>query len=84
MDTSYLRPGFLPRNGVPYSEEAFMMEFFSVFTGAEGEQYLTIQTFVDDPVCLMQHFMRTLQFKHEPDGAMWYPTRCSADGWAAD
>ena len=83
VDTGYLRPGYLRRNGVPYSEEAFMTEFFSVLTGAEGEQYLAIQTFVDDPVYLTQHFMRTLQFKREPDGSMWHPTRCSADGWAA-
>ena len=82
VDTSYLRPGYLRRNGVPYSEDAFMTEFFNVLTGAEGEQYLAIQTFVDDPVYLTQHFMRTLQFKREPDGSMWQPTQCSADGWA--
>ena len=82
VDTSYLRPGYLRRNGVPYSEDAFMTEFFNVLTGAGGEQYLAIQTFVDDPVYLTQHFMRTLQFKREPDGSMWQPTQCSADGWA--
>ena len=84
VDTSYLRPGYLRRNGVPFSEEAFMTEFFNVLTGAEGEQYLAIQTFVDDPVYLTQHFMRTLQFKREPGGSLWHPTRCSADGWAED
>ena len=84
VDTGYLRAGYLRRNGVPFSEEAFMTEFFSVLTGAEGEQYLAIQTFVEDPVYLTQHFMRTLQFKREPDGSKWQPTSCSADGWAVD
>ena len=34
VDTSHLRAGYLRRNGMPYSEETFMTEFFNVLTGA--------------------------------------------------
>lgn len=61
-----------------------MSEFFNLLVGDRGDEYLAIQTFVEDPVYLNQRFMRTLQFKREPDGFKWNPTPCVADGWADD
>ncbi len=84
VETSHLRAGYLRRNGVPYSEQAEMTEHFNILRGARGDRYLAVQTFVDDPVYLTRHFVRSLLFKSEPDGAEWHPTRCAADGWAAN
>ena len=78
VDTTNLRPGYLRKNGVPFGEEAFMTEYFNLLTEDNGDQYLIIQTFVDDPQYLSGHFVRTLQFKREPDNEKWNPTPCVA------
>jgi hypothetical protein len=78
VDTSNLRAGYLRRNGVPYSEDAEMAEFFNLITEDDGTQYLVIQAFVKDPQYLTQHFVRTLQFKREPDGSLRSPLDCGA------
>jgi hypothetical protein len=78
VDTSNLRAGYLRKNGVPFSENAFMTEYFSLIVEDDGNQYLVIQTFVADPRYLTGHFVRTLQFKREPDGSKRNPVPCSA------
>jgi hypothetical protein len=78
VDTTNLRPGYLRKNGVPFSGDTFMTEYVNLITEDNGDQYLVIQTFVDDPRYLNGHFVRTLQFKREPDGEKWNPTPCSA------
>jgi hypothetical protein len=79
VDTSHLRAGYLRKNGVPFSEAAFMTEYFSLLTEDDGSQYLVIQTFVEDPEYLSAHFVRTLQFKRERDGSKRQPLPCSAN-----
>jgi hypothetical protein len=75
--TTNLRAGYLRKNGVPYSENAVLTEWFNLL-GDGGVRYLAIQTQVDDPTYLTAPFFRTLQFKKEPDGGKWNPTSCSA------
>jgi len=78
VDTSNLRAGYLRRNGVPYSEDAFMTEYYNLIVEDDGNQYLVIQTFVEDPKYLSSHFVRTLQFKREPDDSKRMPLDCEA------
>ena len=78
VDTNNLRAGYLRKNGVPFSEAAFMTEYYNLIVEDDGNQYLVIQTYVADPRYLAGHFVRTLQFKREPDGAKRNPTPCSA------
>jgi hypothetical protein len=78
VDTTNLRAGYLRKNGVPFSENAFMTEYYSLIVEDDGNQYLVIQTFVADPRYLTNHFVRTLQFKREPDGSKRNPVPCSA------
>ena len=78
VDTTNLRAGYLRKNGVPFSESAFMTEYYSLIVEDDGNQYLVIQTFVADPRYLTNHFVRTLQFKREPDGSKRNPVPCSA------
>src|SRR5690606_25145451 len=74
VDTTNLRPGYLRKNGVPFSERTFMTEYYNLIVEDDGNEYLVIQTFVDDPVYLADHFVRTMQFKREPDGSKRAPT----------
>jgi hypothetical protein len=78
VDTTNLRAGYLRKNGVPFSENAFMTEYYNLVVEDDGNQYLVIQTFVADPRYLTNHFVRTLQFKREPDGSKRNPVPCSA------
>jgi len=78
VDTSNLRAGYLRKNGVPFSEGAFMTEYYNLVVEEDGNQYLVIQTYVADPRYLNAHFVRTLQFKREPDTSKRAPVPCSA------
>jgi len=78
VDTTNLRAGYLRKNGVPFSENALLTEFYNLIVENDGSQYLVIQTFVSDPRYLTNHFVRTLQFKREPDGSKRRPVPCSA------
>ena len=78
VDTTNLRPGYLRKNGVPFSEDAMMTEYYNLIVEDDGNEYLVIQTFVADPQYLSEHFVRSLQFKREPDGSNRMPTECTA------
>lgn len=76
--TTNLRPGYLRKNGVPYSENTVLTEHWEMFRRENGEQWLTITTLIDDPRYLRQPRIVAIPFKKEPDGAKWDPTPCSA------
>jgi hypothetical protein len=76
VETDNLLPGYLRRNGVPFSQDAFMTEYYSLIAEDDGNEYLIIQTFVDDPTYLREHFVRTMQFKRERNGARRAPMDC--------
>jgi hypothetical protein len=78
VDTTNLRAGYLRKNGVPFSENARLTEYYNLIIENDGNQYLVIQTFVADPRYLTNHFVRTMQFKREPDGSKRNPVPCSA------
>jgi hypothetical protein len=73
--TDNLRPGYLRKNGVPYSERTTMREYFSTVS-YEGEEYLTVLSVVNDPVFLNGDFVTSSQFRKEADGSRWNPTPC--------
>jgi hypothetical protein len=76
--TTGLRPGYLRKNGVPYSADAVLTEYWDVFQHANGDRWLTITTQVEDPLYLRQPRVIALPFRKEPDGAGWVPMPCSA------
>ena len=75
--TTNMRPGYLRRNGVPYSENATVTEHFDVAPYPDGGQLLIVTTIVDDPRYLLQPFVVSSHFKKERDGSKWNPTPCS-------
>lgn len=76
--TTNLRPGYLRKNGVPYSENAVVTEYFDRAPAPGGGQVLLVTTIVDDPQYLRQSFIVSSQFKKEADGSKWDPTPCTA------
>jgi hypothetical protein len=75
--TTNLRAGYLRRNGVPYSEEAVVTEYFDRLRAYDTD-WLTVLTVVDDPRYLNQPFITSTHFKREVDGSRWAPTPCEA------
>jgi len=77
--TTQLRPGYLRRNGVPYSESAVLTEYFDLHPGPRDSTWITITTIVNDPKYLGQEFITSTDVRKEPDGSKWNPTPCTAD-----
>ena len=76
--TTHMKPGYLRKNGVPYSENAVLTEYFDRHTEANGDEWFTVTTIVDDPKYLNQPFITSSGFKKERDGSKWRPTPCTA------
>jgi hypothetical protein len=76
--TRNLRAGYLRKNGVPYSENAVMTEYWDLYKRPNGEEWLTITTQVEDPQYLRAPRLTAPFFKKEPNGSQWDPTPCSA------
>ncbi|MGB7217223.1 MAG: hypothetical protein WBD07_00305, partial [Vicinamibacterales bacterium] len=74
-----LTAGYLRKNGIPYSENAVVTEYFDRVPGPGNEQWLVIKTIVDDPAYLAQAYITSSHFKLEPDGSKWKPTPCEVD-----
>ena len=78
VETTRLRPGYLRKNGVPYSAETTMTEYWDLISEQSGEQRILLLLIVEDPTYLQQPWIVPVHFKKEPDGAKWDPTPCSA------
>jgi len=76
--TTNLRAGYLRKNGVPYSENAGVMEYFDIAPLPSEGQVLMVTSIVDDPLYLQQPFIVSSQFMKEADGSKWDPAPCTA------
>ena len=76
--TAHLRPGYLRKNGVPYSANAKFTEYWDVYQEPNGDQWMLVTNVVDDPTYLQIPWITSLHFKKEPDDRKWDPTPCSA------
>ena len=77
--TTGMRPGYLRRNGVPYSANAVVTEYYHAARHANGDAWLFVTTVVEDPQYLNARFVTSSHFKKAADGATWNPTPCEAD-----
>ena len=75
--TTNLRPGYLRRNGAPYSDQTTVIEYWDVNTLPNGDRWLTITTQVVDPMYLTRPYITTSDFKKLPDATGWAPTPCA-------
>ena len=73
--TTHMRPGYLRKNGVPYSGDAILTEYFNRFD-RKGVAYLIVTSIVDDPKYLNLRFNTSEEFKREPDASKWNPAPC--------
>ena len=76
--TTQFRAGWLRRNGVPYSENATITEYFDRFAATDAAEWLVVTTIVTDPKYLNQDFVTSSHFKREADASKWNPSPCRA------
>jgi hypothetical protein len=78
--TSKMRPGYLQKNGVPYSANAKLEEFYDTFTDPyTNNTWLTVTTAITDPQYLWEPLFMHAHFKKVADASGWDPTQCRAD-----
>jgi hypothetical protein len=77
--TTHMRAGYLRKNGVPYSENAVLDEYFDTFTEPNGDSWLVVTSIVTDPQYLTGPYATTYPFKKIPDRSGWDPTPCRVD-----
>jgi len=76
--TVALRPGYLRKNGVPYSANTILTEYYSATHEDNGDSWLIVTTVVQDPRYLSGRFFTSSHFKKLPNASGWKPTPCAA------
>jgi hypothetical protein len=79
VTTTHFKPGYLRKNGVPYSADASIEEYFDRLNYPNGDVFLLVRTAIEDPANLTLPFLTSTNFKREPDGAKWKATPCAID-----
>jgi hypothetical protein len=75
VNTSHLAPGYLRRNGVPYSDKTTVQEFFDVIKEPEAD-WIVVKTIVSDPTYLFRTMITSTHFRKQPDATGWNPSAC--------
>jgi hypothetical protein len=78
VTTSNLKPGYVRRNGAPYSDRAVVTEYWELHTFPNKDEWLTVTTKVEDPVYFTRPYLTSSDFKKLPSAAGWNPTPCAA------
>jgi hypothetical protein len=76
--TTKLKPGYLRKNGVPYSANAVMTEYYDRVTEPNGDTYLVVTITVEDPMYLAQPYMTSTSFRKQGDASGWKPKPCTS------
>ena len=76
--TTNLRAGYLRKNGVPYSANATVMEYYDRHKDGRGAEWFTVTTVVNDSEYLAVPFVTSTDFRREADSAKFSPSACSA------
>jgi len=77
--TTRMRPGYLRKNGIPYSDQARLDEHFDRFAEPNGDNWLVVDSIVTDPTYLTGPYITSVAFKKIPDKQGWDPTPCRAN-----
>jgi hypothetical protein len=78
VTTSHLKAGYLRKNGVPYSENAALTEYYDMIREHNGDLMLVVTIVTTDPQYLREPFIITSHFKKQASEEGWKPTPCSS------
>ncbi len=69
--TTRMRPGYLRKNGVPYSESARLEEYFDRFTEPNGDSWIVVDSIVIDPAIFTKPWTTSGTIQLSPGTALW-------------
>jgi hypothetical protein len=81
VSTTNLSAGYLRKNGIPYSDQAQLQEYFDLVKDSpddDGETLMILTSTVTDPVYLFEPFVTDENFLKLPSDQGWQPSACSA------
>lgn len=76
--TTGMKAGYLRKNGVPYSSDAVVTEYFDVLEQPDGSEWLVVKTIVEDPAYLTAPFITSSNFRKQENRSGWNPAACTA------
>jgi hypothetical protein len=78
VTTSDLKAGYLRKNGVPYSDNTSLTEYYDLVHERNGTQLLVVTIVVTDPMYLREPFIISSHFKKLDGDTGWKPSACSS------
>jgi hypothetical protein len=73
--TTRIKPGYLRNNGVPFSANAVLTEYYDIHK-SNGAEYLVQTQVLEDPRYLDAPWVVSNHYRREPDGSKWDPEPC--------
>jgi hypothetical protein len=73
--TTHIQPGYLRNNGVPFSANAVLTEYYDLHRIGSAD-YLVQTQIAEDPQYLEAPWVVSSHFRREPDGSKWDPEPC--------
>ena len=73
--TTHIQPGYLRNNGVPFSANAVLTEYYDLHKRGNDEYLVQIQI-AEDPKYLDAPWVVSSHYRREPDGSKWDPEPC--------
>ena len=74
--TTKFKPGYLRKNGVPYSANAILTEYLDRVNAPSGDAYLVVTSTIEDPSYLAQPFLTSSHYRKQSDSSGWRPAPC--------
>jgi hypothetical protein len=76
--TTHLKEGYYRKNGVPYSANAVLTEYFDILGEPDGSQWLVVKAILEDPDYYVNPPITSTNFRKQKDRSGWDPQPCSA------
>jgi len=77
VQVSNMTAGYLRKNGIPYSGDAKMTEYWDIYPAPNGDRWLVVESELTDPRYLQVPYVLSSHFKHEASAAKWDPSPCT-------
>ena len=78
VTTTQFKAGYLRKNGVPYSANGTLIEFYDVIKEPNGDEYLVVSITFEDRSYLNNKYETAVNFKKQADSGGWNPTPCTS------
>jgi hypothetical protein len=76
--TSQMKAGYLMKNGIPYSANTVVTEYYDRVDEPNGDFYLLITTTIEDSTYLTEPYLTSTHFKKQADATGWSPSPCTS------